>query len=110
VLAFGRISRRGERRSSIPSPGWQAGNAIREQLDPILDAEWEKLSILLTFLIPKLPAPTEKDQSRGLLETVDMDSYRSPYAARDGHSLRTRGFPSMRMRPDCNALGAPFFT
>jgi type I restriction enzyme R subunit len=27
-------------------------------------------------LIPKLPAPKEEDLSRGILETIDMDSYR----------------------------------
>lgn len=37
---------------------------------------WEKLSIFLNFLIPKLPAPKETDLSKGILEAVDMDSYR----------------------------------
>jgi len=44
---------------------------------PYTNAEWEKLSIFLTFLVPKLPAPVEEDLARGLLETVDMDSYRA---------------------------------
>lgn len=39
-------------------------------------ADWEKLSIFLNFLIPKLPAPAEDDLSRGVLESIDMDSYR----------------------------------
>jgi type I restriction enzyme R subunit len=39
-------------------------------------AAWEKLSIFLTFLIPKLPAPVEEDLSRGILEAIDMESYR----------------------------------
>ncbi|MGL5828809.1 MAG: hypothetical protein ACRC0L_04475, partial [Angustibacter sp.] len=38
--------------------------------------EWEKLSIFLDHLIPKLPAPREDDLSAGILETIDMDSYR----------------------------------
>ena len=38
--------------------------------------EWEKLSIFLDFLVPKLPAPREDDLSRGVLEAIDMDSYR----------------------------------
>ena len=38
---------------------------------------WEKLSIFLNFLIPKLPAPKEEDLSKGVLEAVDMDSYRA---------------------------------
>jgi type I restriction enzyme R subunit len=37
---------------------------------------WEKLSIFLNFLVPKLPAPTEEDLSKGILESIDMDSYR----------------------------------
>jgi type I restriction enzyme R subunit len=43
---------------------------------PFTDAEWEKLSIFLNFLIPKLPAPREEDFARGILETIDMESYR----------------------------------
>ena len=43
---------------------------------PYANAEWEKLSIFLTFLVPKLPAPIEDDLSKGILETIDMDSYR----------------------------------
>jgi type I restriction enzyme, R subunit len=38
--------------------------------------EWEKLSIALNLLIPKLPAPKEEDLSKGILEAIDMDSYR----------------------------------
>lgn len=43
---------------------------------PYTNAEWERLSIFLTFLVPKLPAPIEDDLSRGILDTIDMDSYR----------------------------------
>jgi len=43
---------------------------------PYTNAEWEKLSIFLGFLVPKLPAPIEEDLSRGILEAIDMDSYR----------------------------------
>jgi type I restriction enzyme R subunit len=43
---------------------------------PKVRPEWEKLSIFLNFLIPKLPAPQEEDLSRGILEAIDMDSYR----------------------------------
>jgi len=46
------------------------------QVLPYTNAEWEKLSIFLTFLVPKLPAPIEEDLSRGILEAIDMDSYR----------------------------------
>jgi type I restriction enzyme, R subunit len=40
------------------------------------NADWEKLSIFLNFLIPKLPAPVEEDLSKGILQSIDMDSYR----------------------------------
>jgi type I restriction enzyme R subunit len=43
---------------------------------PYSNAEWEKLSILLNLLTPKLPAPEEEDLSKGILEAIDMDSYR----------------------------------
>jgi len=43
---------------------------------PYTNAEWEKLSIFLTFLVPKLPAPFEEDLAKGILEAIDMDSYR----------------------------------
>lgn len=40
------------------------------------NATWEKYSIFLNFLIPKLPAPKEQDLSKGILDAIDMDSYR----------------------------------
>ena len=43
---------------------------------PYTNAAWEKRSILLNFLIPKLPAPIEEDLSKGILDAIDMDSYR----------------------------------
>jgi len=39
--------------------------------------DWEKLSIFLNFLVPKLPAPIEEDLAKGILEAIDMDSYRA---------------------------------
>lgn len=48
---------------------------------PYTNAEWEKLSIFLNFLIPKLPAPREDDFTRGILEAIDMDSYRNEILA-----------------------------
>lgn len=42
---------------------------------------WERLSIFLNFLIPKLPAPKEEDLSRGILQAIDMDSYRAEVKA-----------------------------
>ncbi len=43
---------------------------------PYTNAEWEKLSIFLNLLVSKLPAPVEEDLSKGILEAIDMDSYR----------------------------------
>lgn len=44
---------------------------------PYGNVEWEKLSIFLNLLIPKLPSPKEEDLSKGILEDIDLDSYRS---------------------------------
>jgi len=44
---------------------------------PYTSADWEKLSIFLNFLVSKLPAPIEEDLSKGILEAIDMDSYRA---------------------------------
>ena len=43
---------------------------------PYTNAEWEKLSIFLNFLVSKLPPPVEEDLSKGILDAIDMDSYR----------------------------------
>lgn len=43
---------------------------------PYSNTSWEKLAIFLNFLLPKLPAPKEEDLSRGILDAIDMDSYR----------------------------------
>jgi type I restriction enzyme, R subunit len=51
------------------------------------NAEWEKLSIFLNFLIPKLPAPIEEDLSKGVLESIDMDSYRAEVRAKTSIEL-----------------------
>ncbi|MCG8608094.1 type I restriction endonuclease subunit R, partial [bacterium] len=43
---------------------------------PYSNAAWEKRSIFLNFLVSKLPAPREEDLSKGILDAIDMDSYR----------------------------------
>ena len=48
---------------------------------PFTNPDWEKLSIFLNFLISKLPALKEEDLSKGILETIDMDSYRAEVQA-----------------------------
>ena len=44
---------------------------------PYTNADWEKRSIFLNFLVSKLPSPKEDDLSKGILDTIDMDSYRA---------------------------------
>ncbi len=49
-------------------------------LGAILDVgkvEWEKLALFLNLLIPKLPSPVEEDLSQGILDAIDLDSYRA---------------------------------
>jgi type I restriction enzyme R subunit len=43
---------------------------------PGTNASWEKLSILLNLLVAKLPTPKEEDLAKGIIDTIDMDSYR----------------------------------
>ena len=50
--------------------------AFLSSVIPYSNAEWEKLSIFLDLLTPKLPAPTEEDLAKCNLEAIDMDSYR----------------------------------
>ena len=50
--------------------------AFLSSILPYNNQSWEERSIFLNFLIPKLPSPVEDDVSKGILETIDMDSYR----------------------------------
>ena len=61
--------------------------AFLSQVLPYGNPRWEKLSIFLNFLIPKLPAPKDEDLSRGILEVVDMESYRTERKATISISL-----------------------
>jgi type I restriction enzyme R subunit len=44
---------------------------------PYGNPEWEKLSIFMNLLLPKLPSPAEEDLSQGILDAIDLDSYRT---------------------------------
>ena len=44
---------------------------------PYGNVDWEKLSIFLNLLIPKLPSPADDDFSKGILQTIDLSSYRN---------------------------------
>ena len=66
----GQVEFKGTAKSFIRAYGFLAS------ILPYTNAEWEKLSIFLSFLVPKLPAPKETDPAKGILEAIDMDSYR----------------------------------
>lgn len=44
---------------------------------PYGSSAWEKGSIFLDHLVPKLPAPKDEDLSAGILENIDLESYRA---------------------------------
>ena len=50
--------------------------AFLSSILPYSNAESEKRSIFLNFLVPKLPTPDEDDLSKGILEAIDLESYR----------------------------------
>lgn len=66
----GQVDFKGKAKSFIRTYGFLAS------ILPYTNADWEKLSIFLNFLIPKLPAPKEEDLSKGILEAIDIESYR----------------------------------
>ena len=53
---------------------------------PYGNADWERLSIFLNLLIPKLPSPRDDDMSLGILEAIDLESYRNE--AREAMSIK----------------------
>jgi type I restriction enzyme R subunit len=71
---------------------------------PYNNAEWEKLSILLNLLAPKLPAPQEEDLAKGILEAIDMDSYR--VEKKGDHEDRSGG-QGRGDRASANRCGGP---
>ena len=56
--------------------GFARTYAFLSSVLPYNDPGWEKRSIFLNLLIPKLPAPEEEDLSKGILDAIDLDSYR----------------------------------
>jgi type I restriction enzyme R subunit len=67
----GQVDFKGKAKAFLRTYGFLA------QILPYTNADWEKLSIFLNFLVAKLPAPVEEDLSKGILEAIDMDSYRA---------------------------------
>lgn len=49
---------------------------------------WEKRSIFLDYLVPKLPTPQGEDLAAGILENIDLESYRAEKRATMGIVLR----------------------
>jgi type I restriction enzyme, R subunit len=66
----GQVDFKGKAKAFIRTYGFLAA------ILPYTNAAWEKLSIFLILLVGKLPAPIEEDLSRGILDAIDMDSYR----------------------------------
>jgi type I restriction enzyme, R subunit len=66
----GQVAFKGKAKSFVRTYGFLSS------ILPYTNAEWEKLSTFLNFLISKLPAPKEEDLSKGILDAIDMDSYR----------------------------------
>lgn len=77
----GQVDFKGKAKSFIRTYGFLAS------ILPYTNAEWEKMSIFLNFLIPKLPAPKEEDLSKGILEAIDIESYRAEVKATIAISL-----------------------
>jgi type I restriction enzyme R subunit len=71
----GQVNFKGKAKAFVRTYGFLAS------ILPYTNADWEKLSIFLNFLIPKLPAPKEEDLFKGILEAIDMDSYRAEVRA-----------------------------
>ena len=66
----GQVNFKGKAKAFVRTYGFLAS------ILPFTNAAWEKLSAFLNFPIPKLPAPIEEDLSKGILESIDMESYR----------------------------------
>ena len=66
---------------------------------PYTNAASEKRSIFLNFLISKLPGPREEDLSKGILDAIDMDSYRVEKRVVQKSCCPTRWTKSTPCRP-----------
>ena len=66
---FSKIEFKGAAKNFVRTYGFLAS------ILPYGDGDWEKLSIFLNLLIPKLPSPQGEDFA-GLLDSIDLDSYR----------------------------------
>ena len=82
--------------------------AFLSQLLPYVYLPWEKRAIFLELLLPKLPAPAEDDLSRGILETVSLESYRAERQAAQQIALAPEGdAPEIAPVPPAGHGGRP---
>ncbi len=54
---------------------------------PFNSVAWERLCTFLRLLVPKLKEPKEDDLSKGILESIDLDSYRVEQKAKEDIAL-----------------------
>ncbi|HLX64068.1 MAG TPA: DEAD/DEAH box helicase family protein [Planctomycetota bacterium] len=54
---------------------------------PFNSVAWERLCTFLKLLVPKLGEPKEDDLSKGILEAIDLDSYRVEQKAKEDIAL-----------------------
>lgn len=66
----GQIKFKGNAKSFVRTYNFLAG------ILPFKNQDWEKLAIFLRFLVLKLKSPDDPDLARGVMEAIDMDSYR----------------------------------
>ncbi|MDR0321690.1 MAG: hypothetical protein LBI28_09320, partial [Treponema sp.] len=66
--------------------------------------DWEKLSIFLTFLLPKLPAPKENDDTKELLKYIDLESYRAQKKETVNISLSNENYELSPIDPDSHGF------
>ena len=77
VVVYGQdLDENGQVQFKRQAKGFLRTYAFLSSVLPYNNAEWEERSIFLNFLVSKLPSPREEDLSKGILDAIDMDSYR----------------------------------
>ena len=81
VIRYGELGEDGQVRFKGEAKAFLRTYGFLGTVLDFVNAGWERLSAFLTLLVPKLPSPVEEDLSRGILERIDMDSYRADVKA-----------------------------
>jgi type I restriction enzyme R subunit len=76
AAAYGRLDEDGQVAFKGAAKAFVRTYGFLAAILPVGQPEWERLSIFLTLLLPKLPSPREDDLSQGILDAIDLDSYR----------------------------------